>query len=263
MHGTYIGNGRVLVAPAWGGKLLVPADDLSIAPDMVLHGFYDKAFTNFLVKTVKPGQRCFDVGANLGVFTVLMGYLVGPSGSVTAYEVSPRVLPFLRDNVAFNYLGDRVQIMERAAYSREDVVDFHATLRFQGNGSLVPHDRSYVEEYLVDEFETMSVPAEALDDRIGREPVDLVKIDVEGAEPDVFAGMEASLEAGLVRTVVFELLRERIRDRMEDFGKTLRRHWEDGWRFSRLDAEGELVPLGFEYLMAVGRFEQVVMQRPD
>lgn len=261
MHGTYIGHDRILVKPVWGGKLLVSSDDLSIGPDLVLDGFYDGPFTNYLLKNVRAGNVCIDVGANIGTFTVLMGKLVGPSGSVTAYEANPKVLRLLRENIALNYMGGWVTVVDRAAYSCSTTLTFHATSRFQGNGSLIAHDEQYLHEYAVDEIITSEVKAEPLDLTIGDQMIDLVKIDVEGAEPEVFTGMEQSLSRGRIKTVVFELLRERMRDGYEQFGHTLRRFDAEGWRFSRIDEAGVTVPLGVEYLLTVGRFSQVVMTR--
>jgi hypothetical protein len=40
VHGTYVGGGRVLAVTTWGGRLLVPADDLSLMPELVARGTY-------------------------------------------------------------------------------------------------------------------------------------------------------------------------------------------------------------------------------
>ncbi|MDI6871051.1 MAG: hypothetical protein QME79_06790 [Bacillota bacterium] len=104
MRGTYIGQNRVLVEPTWGGRLIVPADDYSIGFDLITAGEIEPALTRFLQRTVRPGQTAVDVGANLGYHTILLGTLVGPQGRVFAYEPNPHLLPFLRANVASNYL---------------------------------------------------------------------------------------------------------------------------------------------------------------
>ena len=48
LHGTYVGNNRVLIRLAGGGRLLVSADDLSLMPELVTEGGYDAPFTAFL-----------------------------------------------------------------------------------------------------------------------------------------------------------------------------------------------------------------------
>ena len=91
-YGTYLGEGRMMVAVTWGGPLLTPADDMSLTPELVTHGIYEPAFTRYLMRTLKPGMRVVDVGANIGMHTVLMAGWVGTTGRVLAYEPSPDVL---------------------------------------------------------------------------------------------------------------------------------------------------------------------------
>src|SRR4051812_28617155 len=56
LHGGYVGDGRVLVGPAWGGRLLLPSDDLTLMPELMTDGTYDVPFTAFLQRHVKPGD---------------------------------------------------------------------------------------------------------------------------------------------------------------------------------------------------------------
>jgi hypothetical protein len=55
LHGTYAGDGRMLVAPAWGGRLLIPSEDLSLMPELVTRGTYDVPFTAFVQRQLRPG----------------------------------------------------------------------------------------------------------------------------------------------------------------------------------------------------------------
>jgi len=74
VHGIYIGNNKMLVAPKWGGKLVVPSDDLSITRGLILSGTFELLLTQFFINNVKFGNTVFDIGANIGYFTVLLGY---------------------------------------------------------------------------------------------------------------------------------------------------------------------------------------------
>ncbi len=114
MFGTYVGNGRVLIASTFGAKLLVSSDDLSLMPDLVAHGGYDEPFTNLVRRSLSAGQVAIDVGANIGLFTMLMAWQVGASGRVLSYEAEPRNVALLRDNVALNY-ASWVEIHDAAA----------------------------------------------------------------------------------------------------------------------------------------------------
>jgi hypothetical protein len=90
LHGTYVGNDRVLVSTTWGGRLLLPSDDLSLMPELVSTGTYDTPFTAFVQRHIRPGDTVIDVGAHAGLFTLLLAYQVWESGRVLAYEPSPR-----------------------------------------------------------------------------------------------------------------------------------------------------------------------------
>ena len=138
LHGGYVGAGRVLVGPTWGGRLLLPSDDLTLMPELMTDGTYDVPFTAFLPRHVKPGDTVFDAGANVGLFTLLMGFQVWEYGHVIAYEANPRIVELLRDNVSMNWLNDRIEIVPKAAAATESELTFIAPRKFSVTGSLQP-----------------------------------------------------------------------------------------------------------------------------
>jgi FkbM family methyltransferase len=262
-YGTYLGNGRVLVATTWGGVLLASADDLSLTPELAARGIYEPAFTRYLMRTLRPGYKAVDVGANIGVFTVLMAGWVGPSGHVMAYEPNPDVLPFLRDNVALNWFNDRVTIREAAASDADAKVAFYVTERFQGNSSMLEPGDAYFAHTPTDSVREIEVDVESLD--IGARElghIDLVKIDVEGAEYRVLSGMARLLDEERVDRVTFEVYRERAGDGWGAFCEVLRGLAGRGWRFHEVNEDGTLRMLDVEVLFDVGRYTQVVMCCP-
>jgi uncharacterized YccA/Bax inhibitor family protein len=99
MRGTYIGGQRMLVVTVYGGKLIIPSMDLSLSPELIISGSLELPLTKYLIKNIKQGFTVFDIGANLGYFTVLLGMLVGPTGKVFAYEPNPYLNSLLFDNL--------------------------------------------------------------------------------------------------------------------------------------------------------------------
>jgi glycogen synthase len=264
VHGTYLADGRILISTTWGGKLLTPAHDLSLTPELVAHGVYEPPFTNFLMRRLEPGMTVVDVGANIGLHTILMASWVGPEGRVIAYEPNPDVAGLLRENVALNWFNDRVSVRELAASDRAGALRFHVTERFMGNSSLLEHGESYFREAPMDSTRTIEVQAEPLDALADSLPraIDLVKIDAEGGEPLVLAGMARALDRGAVDAVSLELYRERNGAQWETLCGLLRARADGGWRFHTIRDDGELEAADLEDLLAVGRFAQVVMTRP-
>jgi FkbM family methyltransferase len=261
-HGTYVGNGRVLVATTWGGRLLVPADDLSLMPELVTHGTYDVPFTAFVQRHVRPSDVMVDVGANVGLFTVLGAYRVGDRGRVIAYEPNPQLVGFLRDNVAMNWLGDRVEIVPHAAAASTGVAEMLAPQRFRMMSTIHADEDLLGAGHRTGEIERFEIQTEPLDTRLGRlERIDLIKVDVEGAEEQVFAGMTGILASGVVRRVCFELIRPWIGADWDAFARRLKALEAGGWRFATVPESGVPNPSELDALLDHGWLSQVVMFR--
>ncbi len=212
LHGTYVGNGRMLVAPVSGGGLLVPADDLSLMPELVTRGTYDVPLTAFVREQVQPGDVAIDVGAHVGLFTLLLAYEVWERGRVIDYEPNPPLLGLLRDNVAMNWLDERVEIEPRAAAARTGRLQLLAPRRFTMLAG-TRDESAVLASHPGEAVDRVEVEAVALDEQLGRfERIDLIKVDVEGAEEQVFAGMAGLLDSGTVRRVSFELIRPLLGD---------------------------------------------------
>ncbi len=131
-------------------------------------------------KAVRPGSIVFDVGANVGAYTVLFAAWAGPAGRVFAFEPAPAALAGLRQHVALNGLADRVEIVPAAASHGV------GTARFQidgasGSNALAPLAASGAT------IDVDTISLDAFCDRRALRP-DVVKIDVEGAELDVLKG---------------------------------------------------------------------------
>jgi FkbM family methyltransferase len=150
-----------------------------------LTGDAEKVVQETLAETLKPGQVVYDVGANIGFFTIICSRLVGPGGRVYAFEPMPESAATLRHNVAVNSLENAV-VVEKAASSTtgeaelliSDWSAFHA-LKVEGI-SPTEHARGVVavETITLDDFVSTG----------GGQPPDVVKIDVEGAELEVIKG---------------------------------------------------------------------------
>jgi FkbM family methyltransferase len=211
---------------------------------------------------VKPGDTVIDVGAHVGLFTVLLAYQVWETGRVIAYEPSPRMLDLLRDNTTMNWLGDRVEIVPKAAAAASGTLPFIAPARYTMTGSLRPVEHLLSTEDRADTVERIEVEAEPLDVHAGRfERIDLVKIDVEGAEEQVFAGMERLLASGTVKRVSFEVARDHMGSDWEPFSERLRGLEREGWTFATITAGGDPEPIPLREVLERGRFSQVLMHR--
>jgi len=260
MHGTYIGNNKVLVSTKWGGMLTVNAEDLSLAPVLIIHGIYDAGLTNYLIKNIKKGDTVVDIGANLGYFTTLMGYLVGPIGKVLAYEANPSLIPLIQDNISMNYIGDRVTVYNKAIYSEYKTMPFFVAKKFMGNSSLHKHDSVYFNNYKSDTIQEIQVDAEPLDAIMDNVDVlSFVKIDIEGGEYHALKGMEKLLESNKIETFSFELNRKMLQNDWYLLYAFLKAY-EERMEYYLLNNNGDILPISLDDLFMKDGIPNVIVK---
>src|SRR5688572_4994046 len=74
---------------------------------------------------VEPGDVFYDIGANIGLYTLLAGRRVGPEGMVYAFEPHVANVQSLLHNVALNELSGRVKVLSCALHEKEGFFDFN------------------------------------------------------------------------------------------------------------------------------------------
>jgi FkbM family methyltransferase len=135
------------------------------------------------------GSTVFDVGANVGLFTIALSQAVGPSGRVMAMEPIASTAVALRANIERNRLSN-VTVIEAAAVEQDGNVEMHLS-----DDPALHSLGTPIEGHLI--VGTAIVPGRSLDSvwfDIGRPQVSLLKIDAEGAECRVVAGAIALIE---------------------------------------------------------------------
>lgn len=155
---------------------------------------YEPLSRAFLLKHLVSGAHAVDVGAHIGLYTMLMARAVGPNGRVTAVEPAEENLRYLRQNIEANGYSDRVTVIAAAATDYSGVVRFHLTGSSDSHG-LHPHPNSPTRKII-------ELPAVRLDEVVGT--VDFVKVDTEGAELSTVGGMTRALTAAGARAALIE-----------------------------------------------------------
>lgn len=151
---------------------------------LLLLGDLEVPLQEALHRTVAPGATVYDVGANIGFFSVLAGLLTGPHGRVIGFEPVPDVAQLARAAVARNGMARHVEIRTQAVSATAGREQLHVV----GEASwshLAGRGRH------PDTVATIDVDVVTLDtllDDVGAPPPDVVKLDVEGSEVDVLRG---------------------------------------------------------------------------
>jgi FkbM family methyltransferase len=207
---VYLGDHLALVATRWGAKMVVDTRDSLLAPWLLLDGLWEAHVTGWFQQVVRPGDVLVDIGANVGYFTLLGGQLVGDRGRVVAVEAHPGLVEVLRRNVVINGMHDRVTVWHRAAWSEATRLPFHQRVHYAANSSLGSVGPAGLAA-LGDTEEKVEVDAVPVDDLLeGLPRVDVLKVDVEGAEVQAFRGLARTLGANRDLTVMFEWSPEQL-----------------------------------------------------
>jgi FkbM family methyltransferase len=182
-------NDRNIVIKELDGKLRLYVDTSDVVIGWgIIRGKYEIDELDFVRRTVGPGQTVLDIGANIGLFTVTMASLIGPTGKVYAFEPLEDHASLLARSVAENDFADRV-VLERAAVSDKpgsgQLISASKTTNAGGaylNNGQVPlgHEASEVKLITLDTYPV-------------RRPVHFIKIDIEGAELLAFRGAKELL----------------------------------------------------------------------
>jgi FkbM family methyltransferase len=190
---------------SWASRRLVPRDSLTWvqvqrgpAQGLWLHlnprtgrtyfeGGSEPEVQTALQHYLRPGMVFYDIGSNIGFFSLLAARIVGKDGRVVAFEADPEIAARLREHVTRNDFR-AISVEEKAVWSEPSTVFFArtdpATSPDRGLGHIVATGAA----------DTIQVDAVSLDDYVQIEPApDFVKCDVEGAEVEVFRGAQRLL----------------------------------------------------------------------
>ena len=156
---------------------------------LLLEGIWEPKTTRYLCDSLGPVQVFLDIGANAGYFSLLASHCVGESGKVLAVEPNPAMANQLRQNVERSRLTN-IAIIQAACSDSVEVRDLYVGNAYNtGNSSLSRDNLAWTQSVKV-----TCTTVDLLVEKCGLHRVDLVKIDVEGAELQVLRGMSTTLK---------------------------------------------------------------------
>jgi FkbM family methyltransferase len=198
---VYIGNGTLLTKSAYGRTFYLDANDRGITPSLLMTGEWQPEVSAFLDRAISAGARVIEIGSNMGAHTVEIAKRVGPTGHVLAFEPNPRTAGLLRSNLEVNGVLGWCDVRQAAVAAKRGEVILHILDEHPGSSSLVAFD-DHLETTIGDRARVVTVACIALDDELPT--ADLIKIDAEGAEPQILDGMMRTLERNQRVTVLCE-----------------------------------------------------------
>jgi FkbM family methyltransferase len=151
----------------------------------------------YMERLLSPGSVFIDVGANMGIYTLVASKLVGEGGRVMAFEPSAQSFPILRQNIALNSLTNVCALPVALSDSAGKAWLYHPGLP---EGNSLGRDPAWGND-------AEEVSTETLDhivEEASVKQVDVIKIDVEGAEELVMRGATKILTS-MHPAIIFEV----------------------------------------------------------
>lgn len=211
---------------------------------MFLYGVFEISETRLVQSLLRPGMVFFDVGANIGYYSVIAARLVGSAGAVHAFEPNGAVREALQQNIRLNGLTN-VVVHSEAVSDRSGEVTFYESswAANQGISSMFPGDGRIIQT---------TVHARTLDEiasSIAPRRIDVIKMDIEGAERLAIQG-GARLFQDSAPALIFEASDlSTLSDLLGSFGYHVRKiHYslDRGLELTATDAPGDNLFAAYE-----------------
>jgi FkbM family methyltransferase len=173
----------------------------------MVHSQYETDLHELLGRVIRDGMKVVDVGAHVGHYTLMAARLVGPNGRVYAFEADSENVSLLEQNVALNGYCN-VNCIHAAVSDHSGELTLYVSRQGNDRHTTVPDEVACAVSI------ARTVAATTLDEFAaahGWPSIDLVKLDIEGAEPRAIEGMRELIrrcpEMGLVVEFAPALLR--------------------------------------------------------
>ena len=199
-----------------------------------------------LVKTiVRSGMTVFDVGANIGNYTLLFSQLVDSQGKVFAFEPTSSTFTKLQERVNKSKYQN-IYLFQNAVFSENKPIELHEfseeyaswnsmgipqMLDPKGSGEYVP---------IVRTEEVNAITLDSFCKKQGIKTIDYLKVDVEGAESDVLLGAVELLKNQGIKFVQFEISQKMLEGFNRNAKETFNILIENSYECHRIERDGQI-----------------------
>jgi len=176
-----------------GHRFTTIPNDVGISEELLMFQTHEPLSTKLLLKILKQGMTCLDIGSNIGYYVCLESNSVGQNGKVIAIEPSPTNFKYLKKNVELQRISN-VEIFNFACGNEAGEIDFFISDR--SNWSRVA-SKDFIDAPPDAIVKTIKVPIKKIDSFIQEKSLtqlDYIRMDVEGYEVNILKGMQKTIE---------------------------------------------------------------------
>jgi len=206
-----------------GHKMLVDISIEGIPKKLFLYGIHEPQSTRIFSEIIPKNAKVVDVGANIGYYALIEARV---AQKVYAIEPEPNNLELLRKNIALNSYEDILEVHQFAVSDRMGVASLEISDIPNRHRLQVP---SAIQSRMAIEVETTT-----LDAFLENKNIDVIRMDLEGAEWLVINGMKKILRNGKPLILFIEVHREFLSDYGGDARKLLELLFDSGFKVSHL-----------------------------
>jgi FkbM family methyltransferase len=179
----------------------------NIEAEKILEKDYEEALLEIFLKEIRPGDIVFDIGANIGLYTLPSVLKLDGTGKVFAFEPVPLWFQRLKENIGLNKFSPHQVAPFNVGLSDKNEICEMIIRGIQGSGmgSIMPGYRD-----ILDKKKSISIPVQMVQgyDFLRDEKIpfpNIIKIDVEGAELAVLLGLGKVLQNRECRFILCEI----------------------------------------------------------
>jgi FkbM family methyltransferase len=209
--------------------LLLDPKDPGISTSLILNRTREQQLKYILEKEIKPGDTILDLGANIGYYVIMESLLTGPTGTVYALEPDPVNFSNLEKNIRLNN-AENIHAFQLGGSEKKGKVQFfiaeHSNLH-----TMIPY--LYKSDEKSKFITGKSIEVEVVDISSfveGKKKIDLMRMDIEGYEVEVFSGLSNAIKSGLFQAkIVFECHFPKYDDAKHSMRKQLKMLFKNGY----------------------------------
>ncbi len=178
--------------PVYVDNLCVYHTEAPLAARLLAMGLYERDMLHTLRKHVRVGMTVLDVGANVGLFSLVAAQIVGETGAVWSFEPVPHVLNLLRTNVERNRLTQIIHVVPSAVGNVARPLLIYVDTEASGWSSFYEDAFAGQTGHASSQHQALEVVCTTLDQWAAEHDwprVDFMKMDIEGAESAALEGM--------------------------------------------------------------------------
>jgi len=196
---------RSLVKKIYDYKLKLDLHDMGISRQLVIHSAREQQLRYILIEEIQKGMTILDVGANIGYYPIMEAKLVSDNGFIYAIEPAPNNYKQLIENIRLNNLSHVFETYNIGVSNKKGIERFylsdHSNLH-----TFMPRSvkGDYITKGTTDNYSEVEVTdlTSFLKDK---KSIDLIRMDVEGYEVEIFEGLEEAIKSGLFKgKIIFE-----------------------------------------------------------